>query len=583
MIAGKESIRIPVVNELADLHFSSVAPVLANLLVTLIAAAALLWEHFSLFVVGWAICNGVVCAARIWLWRSYQRRRHTMFEPQLWLRRSTLLAAATGLLWGVLGLATAIVPSPMNTVMVPMLILGVSATGVSSLTSYLPAIRVVIYPCCLSAAVAQAMAGGAPHIVLAVLALVFLVNLDQVARRAHRAVIQTLLAKLAKERSEEHLARAQRVATTGSVERDLATGVEEWSEEMYRLWGVDPHSFSVSEENVLAAVHENDRERVRAARAAQRTGKPMRPGEFRVVRSDGEVKTLYVEIDIQRDRAGKPIRVLNIVKDVTELRAAENRQKEMEQQLQQAQKLEALGTLAGGVAHELNNTLVPVLALAKTTIKLLPEGSREQRNLVAILHAGERARDLVERIVAFSRKDMPTRVEVDLAAITRDALNVLRHNLPATIAIAERIEPVPPMLGDPNQLPQIVINLVTNAIQAMANRTGTITIELAPAAVEKLPQTSEGAASNAICLSVIDDGRGMDKATRARIYEPFFTTKGVGEGTGLGLSVVHGIVIQHGGRIAVESEPGHGARFDVYLPALIAGPAARPVETAAAA
>src|SRR5580693_7380692 len=125
MIAGKESIRIPVVNELADLHFSSVAPVLANLLVTLIAAAALLWEHFSLFVVGWAICNGVVCAARIWLWRSYQRRRHTMFEPQLWLRRSTLLAAATGLLWGVLGLATAIVPSPMNTVMVPMLILGV--------------------------------------------------------------------------------------------------------------------------------------------------------------------------------------------------------------------------------------------------------------------------------------------------------------------------------------------------------------------------------------------------------------------------------------------------------------------------
>jgi PAS domain S-box-containing protein len=568
--------------ELADILYSSKAPILANLLVTLLAGGALLYERYSLLVLFWTIANGLVCAARFLQWRAYWRRRQGMAAPEAWMRHNAWLVAATGLLWGGLGLATALAAGAMNNVLVPVLIFGIASTMASTHTSYLPAINAFLYPSCLLLAAGQVMAGDAAHIVLAAISLIFLVNLKQVAQRGHRVVVQTLRDKHAKERGREQLARAQQFAAMGSAEWDLVRGVEEWSDETYRLWGVDRQSFALTEENILATIHPEDRERVRVARAAHHAGHATRPGEFRVIRPDGEVKTLYVEIDIQRDRDGTPVRALSIVKDVTALRAAERRQKEMQQQLLQAQKLEAMGTLAGGVAHELNNTLVPVLGLAKMTIKRLPEGSREQQNLVTILQAGEKARDLVQRITAFARKEMPTRAELDLAKLARDTLTLLRHSLPASITLKEQIEAVPPMLGDAGQFPQVIINLVMNAVQATPDRTGTVTVELAPAEGARLLQMPERAPRAAIRLSVIDQGCGMDRATRARIFEPFFTTKEVGEGVGLGLSVVHGIVTQHGGNIAVESEPGCGTRFDVYLPAAPVDAPRAETETAAA-
>jgi signal transduction histidine kinase len=572
--------------ELADILFSSSAPILGNWLITLIGGAALLYERYSPFILLWTIANSVVCVVRLRQWRSYRRQRQSMTDPQAWMRRNARLVVATGILWGMLGLVTVSGTDMMNSVMVPLMIFSISASIASTHSCYVPAVRAFIFPAYFLTGLGEIIGGDAPHLVIALCTLIYLANLELVARRGHRVVVQTLLSRFAKERSQEQLARAQRVAATGSTEYDLATGVEECSEEMYHLLGIaGPRSFSLTEEeNILAAIHPQDRERVRAMRVVQRAGHRTRPGEFRVVRPDGEVKTLYAETDIQRDSAGRPLRVLTIVKDVTALRAAEQRQKEMQQQLLQAQKLEAMGTLAGGVAHELNNTLVPVLALAKLTIKRLPEGSREQNNLITILQAGEKARDLVARVVAFSRKEMPTRVEVDLATLTRDTLSLMRHSLPATIQLAERIEPVPPILGDPGQLPQIIINLVMNAVQATPERTGTVTVEVAPAQGEKLLQMPERAPGVAVRLSVIDRGGGMDKATRARVFEPFFTTKTVGDGVGLGLSVVHGIVTQHGGNIAVESSPGRGTRFDVYLPAAPITAVAPPAtaETAAA-
>jgi signal transduction histidine kinase len=143
----------------------------------------------------------------------------------------------------------------------------------------------------------------------------------------------------------------------------------------------------------------------------------------------------------------------------------------------------------------------------------------------------------------------------------RDSLKMIRASIPATIDIAEAIEAVPPVLGDPSQLHQIVINFVVNASQAIGDRMGTITVSLAAA----VPAEERG--HSWICLSVRDTGCGMDEATRQRVFEPFFTTKPVGVGTGLGLSVVHGIVVQHGGRVTVESSVGLGTRFDVCLPA----------------
>jgi signal transduction histidine kinase len=249
--------------------------------------------------------------------------------------------------------------------------------------------------------------------------------------------------------------------------------------------------------------------------------------------------------------------------DITAVKRGEADRLAIEDQLHHAQRLESLGTLAGGIAHDLNNTLVPILGLTKLMMKRLAQDSREHTNLAIIVQAGERARDLVRQILAFSRKEAPTRLSVDFASLVRDSLKMIRASIPATIDIAEAIETVPPVFGDPSQLHQIVINFVVNASHAIGDSMGTISVALTAAV-----PAAEGNGRAWICLSVRDTGCGMDEATRQRAFEPFFTTKPAGEGTGLGLSVVHGIVVQHGGKIRVESEVGHGTRFDVYLPTI---------------
>ena len=228
---------------------------------------------------------------------------------------------------------------------------------------------------------------------------------------------------------------------------------------------------------------------------------------------------------------------------------------------QHSQKLEALGTLAGGIAHDLNNTLVPVLTLAKLTARRLPEGGRERTNLETIHTAGLRARDLVKQILAFARREQVEKQSVDLAALTREALTLLRASIPATIKLVEDIDDVPSILGDAGQLHQVIVNIITNGAQAIDGRIGQIVVSLKENR-RRDPVTNQ----RLVSLAIQDTGIGMDAHTMSRIFDPFFTTKPVGEGTGLGLSVVHGIVTDHGGRIEVASHPGEGTQFQIYLP-----------------
>jgi PAS domain S-box-containing protein len=235
-----------------------------------------------------------------------------------------------------------------------------------------------------------------------------------------------------------------------------------------------------------------------------------------------------------------------------------------ESHLHHAQRLESLGMLAGGITHEINNALVPVIALTKIVARDLPADSRERRLLTTALRGAERASDLVKQILAFSRKEQERRREpVDLGAVLREALRLMRATLPASIRLQDEIAPAPAVTGDPNQLHQVIVNLMTNAAQAIGDAMGVITIRLTP--------EPEGAQ---LRLSVTDSGCGMDETTKARLFEPFFTTKEVGKGTGLGLAVVHGMIKDHGGRIVVESAPGQGSRFDVFLPIDTTKPAA---------
>jgi signal transduction histidine kinase len=229
-----------------------------------------------------------------------------------------------------------------------------------------------------------------------------------------------------------------------------------------------------------------------------------------------------------------------------------------------SQKLEALGTLAGGVAHDLNNTLVPILALSKLALDELPEVSPVRGDIETIIRASERARDLVKQILAFSRKRDLGQEEVDFARVARDALQMLRASVPATIQIVDHILEVPPVLGDAGELHQVMVNLVTNAAQAIGGDVGRITVRVWGTAEPSSPHREAGPA---VCVSIADTGCGMGEATLDRIFEPFFTTKGVGEGTGLGLSIVHGIVTRHGGTITARSKPGEGSEFALSLPA----------------
>jgi MprA protease rhombosortase-interaction domain-containing protein len=353
--------------------------------------------------------------------------------------------------------------------------------------------------------------------------------------------------------SQMLLAQAQHVSRTGSVFRDFVTGKTEWSEELCRIFGVDHATFTPGPDRFLAMVHPEDRGRViEAMRSSEQGIRPV-PLQYRIIRPDGQTRWVYREAEVLFSE-GKPAGRISTYKDITDRRVAEQHAAELEAQLRHSQKLEALGNLAGGIAHDLNNTLVPILALSKLAMKRFPEGSADYKDLDAIASAGGHARDLVKQVLAFSRKEQTVKREVDLAALVGEALKMLRASLPATIRIVEAIEPVPPIHADPTQLNQVVMNLVTNAAQAIGDRLGTVTVTVAPAA------------EAAVRFSVADTGCGIEAADLDRVFEPFFTTKQVGQGTGLGLAVVHGIVTGHGGRIECRSKRGEGSEFMVTLP-----------------
>jgi PAS domain S-box-containing protein len=250
------------------------------------------------------------------------------------------------------------------------------------------------------------------------------------------------------------------------------------------------------------------------------------------------------------------------VRDITE-------RKELESQLLQAQKLETIGTLAGGIAHDFNNILGPILGYTDMLLADQPEDSRIRSDLEHIMHAANRAKDLVQQILLFSRRGEQDRRPVQIQLIVKEALKLLKATMPSTISIRQVIDPeCGAVLADPTQIHQVLLNLCTNARHAMRETGGVLTVRLSPfEADEEFVRLHAGMIPGRFVeLTVSDTGHGIDESSLARIFEPFFTTKQVGEGTGLGLSVAHGIVVRHGGTITVESVPGQQTAFHVYLP-----------------
>ncbi|MFA6464230.1 MAG: MASE3 domain-containing protein [Desulfurivibrionaceae bacterium] len=273
--------------------------------------------------------------------------------------------------------------------------------------------------------------------------------------------------------------------------------------------------------------------------------------------------------------------IIYISRDITEL-------KTLEQQLRQAQKMEAIGTLAGGIAHDFNNILTPVLGYSEIISESLPAGSSLADLAREILKAGRRARDLVKQILTFSRQTEQERTPLKLQLVIKEALKLLRSSLPSSIEIKQEITTEAMVLADPTMIHQVLMNLCTNAYHAMRETGGILAVSLTEVEINVDDYVTElhlkpGAY---LRLEVSDTGCGMPHHLLERIFEPYFTTKDNGEGTGLGLSVVHGIVTSLGGHVTVYSEPGKGSTFHVYIPKCLekkegvaAAPAVTPLPT----
>ena len=297
-------------------------------------------------------------------------------------------------------------------------------------------------------------------------------------------------------------------------------------------------------------------------------GEPTGPSEFAMYQKNGGA--VYADISTHPVNIKGEKFVLGIARDITDRKKEEQERKKLEDQLQQAQKMEAIGTLAGGIAHDFNNILGAVMGYAELALHEVENKSIPDQYLREVLHAGRRAKDLVKQILTFSRQTDQERTPVLVRLIVKEVIKLLRASLPSTIEIHQNIQSDALVMGDPTQIHQVMMNLCTNAGYAMRDQGGRLTVNLEP--LELDPDFAAGHPNLKpgpyLKLTVSDTGPGIPESELDRIFEPFFTTKEKGEGTGMGLAVVHGIVTGHGGDIIVRSEPGQGTTFTVFFPAV---------------
>ena len=374
--------------------------------------------------------------------------------------------------------------------------------------------------------------------------------------------------QMALRESRDSLERAQRVAHIGSMSRSLATDEAVWSEEAFRIFGVEPESFEPTTDNMLRLVHPDDRAIIHELQARGRQG--LDPGSFecRILRPDGRERLIRGEGLMMRDVRGKPLWVTATVQDVTEARVAQQRERELEQQLAQSQKMEAIGNLTGGMAHDFNNLLGVVIGNLDLVRERLVGDPETAQIVDEALEAAWRGSDLTRRLLAFARRQPLRPATIDVNALVGNTVRLLQRLLGEDIEIGLGLaENIWPVVADPAQLEASLANLATNARDAMPGG-GRLSISTRNRVLD-----ADYAARNAdvtpgeyVLIEVSDTGAGMSQETIKRIFEPFFTTKEPGKGTGLGLSMVFGFLKQSKGHVSVYSEAGVGTAFRLYLP-----------------
>lgn len=364
--------------------------------------------------------------------------------------------------------------------------------------------------------------------------------------------------------SQERFALAVAASTDGIWDWDIKRDTMFMSNRAQCIFGLEATETErrLSHWRQTVRVHPNDADVFGRELEAYLAGKTLvYDHELRVLNLTGEVKWIRVRGQCVRDINGQPTRLAGSVSDI-------DMQKRTEASLEQSRRLEALGTLAGGIAHDFNNILGAVLGYGEMALRGATKDARQLRDINNIMKAGKRGKELVSRILAFSRGGSAERSNVSVDKVLQETLGILNPTLPPGINIEIRIaSALPTVYGDPTQIHQIVINLLTNAVHAMPGG-GTLQISLSTELVSVKRPTTTGTLDRGkyIVLRVQDTGIGISASVMTRIFDPFFTTKEVGVGTGLGLTLVHAMVADLGGTIDVNSTPGEGTLFIVRLP-----------------
>ncbi len=370
--------------------------------------------------------------------------------------------------------------------------------------------------------------------------------------------------------SENLLSKTQKYANIGSWMFDLNTGRRVWSEQLYHIYGRDIDKGVPPIEVLFETYHPDDRKQLQEVLNSMITkGEPFRI-EFSIFReNDGEQRWLRSQGELEKNENGEPYRLIGMAQDITERKKMETAKTKLEEQLRQSQKMEAIGTLAGGIAHDFNNILGIIVGNTELAIDNVLEWNPVRYNLEEISKASLRARDMVRQILSFSRQTIQEAKPIRISPIIEESLKLLRSSFPATIEIRHNFSTHADTIhADSTQINQILMNLCTNATHAMQEGGGIMEVGLKNIDLDEndMAHYKDLTPGKYIVLTVSDTGHGIESDIVGRIFDPYFTTKNVGEGTGMGLSVVHGLVTNHGGTIHVYSEPGKGTTFKVLFP-----------------
>jgi PAS domain S-box-containing protein len=378
-----------------------------------------------------------------------------------------------------------------------------------------------------------------------------------------RDMTREFQARQALEDSEQRLLNAQRIAHIGFWERDLDSDQLSCSRETFRILGLEPTPDGVIQASDLyTLIHPEDRAHMEGLfQKVAKGGAPFR-GEIRIQRPDGSLRYLETQAEIFLGRGGRGLRIIRTLFDITERREAETEKRRLELEVQHAQKLESLGSLAGGVAHDMNNVLGAIFMVASGLQEQRGEDAPLMKSMDLVMSAAGRGRDLVRGLTEFARKGVEEPTHVDLNQLVRREMDLLRHTTLQKIELIEELDPsLPGIQGDPSSLANALMNLCVNAMDAMPEGGR---LRLATRALE----------SGLAELVVEDSGLGMPPEVLQRATEPFFTTKPLGKGTGLGLAMVYGVAKAHGGTLDIRSVQGGGTTISLRFPGVVPLPAA---------